>query len=353
MRRAGASPRARPVPLFSSSDTRSTAPSTRACRPSHSQTSAARGSAASCRPVGLSDDVQKQKPRSSNCSSTTARAAGPVRREHHRHLFIRPPGGELPKRVLVHGRSIPMAYGILFLRVVVGLRCSATAPRNSSAGSAATARAARRLFRLARLPAAARAADGGPRRLSEAAGLLLALGFLTPFACPRDRVGDGRRGRHRPLEERPLGDERRLRVQPRPLDGRDRVAASGPGRFSIDGRSAGSTASPGVWWGVGVLVVSLVGGLRRARDCASSSCRPKTPDAALLRERDADERPSTIASTAGTHRARRRRRRRGGALRAGRAAPRSSSRHARSPICSASSMPWSSDVDRLRIEKSA
>jgi hypothetical protein len=63
------------------------------------------------------------------------------------------------------------------------------------------------------------------------------------------------------------------------------VAASGPGRFSVDRALGWVDNLSGVWWGVGVLVASLLGG---AMTLATRQLQPE-PDASeapLARERD-------------------------------------------------------------------
>ena len=63
------------------------------------------------------------------------------------------------------------------------------------------------------------------------------------------------------------------------------VAASGPGRFSLDSAVGWVDNISGVWWGLGVLVVSLLsGGLVLA--LREPQLPPEDTDAALSREPD-------------------------------------------------------------------
>jgi putative oxidoreductase len=66
------------------------------------------------------------------------------------------------------------------------------------------------------------------------------------------------------------------------------VAAAGPGRFSVDHALGWVDNLSGVWWGLGVLVVSLLGGLlvmaMRERQLPAEDT-----DAALSREPEHDD----------------------------------------------------------------
>ena len=181
-----------------------------------------------------------------------------------------------------------MAYGILFLRVIVGLTLFAHGTQKlfgwfGGGGPRGTAGFFGSLgFRRHHLLPMAVLAG-----LSEAAGLLFALGFLTPFAALAMAsvmvvavatvhfrngfwAGSG-------------GYEYNLLIWTVAVA----VAASGPGRFSIDHALGWVDNISGVWWGVGVLVVSLLGGLMvlalRERQPAAADT-----DTALARETAAE-----------------------------------------------------------------
>lgn len=180
-----------------------------------------------------------------------------------------------------------MAYGILFLRVVVGLLLFGHGTQKlfgwfGGHGPRGTAGFFEQLgFRRRHaLPMAVMAGA------SEAAGLLLALGFVTPLAALAIAtvmvvaVGSvhGKNG----LWATNGGYEFNLVLWVVAIA----VAASGPGRFSIDGTLNWVGRISGVWWGAGVLVASLVSGgavlaLREKELPAHDT------DAALARERDA------------------------------------------------------------------
>jgi putative oxidoreductase len=189
-----------------------------------------------------------------------------------------------------------MAYGILFLRVVVGLLFFAHGAQKlfgwfGGHGPRGTAGFFGRLgFRRQHaLPMAVLAGT------SEAAGILFAFGFLTPFAALATASvmvvavatvhwrnglwsGDG-------------GYEYNLVLWTAAIA----VAASGPGRFSLDGALGWVDNTSGVWWSVGVLVVSLLGGA-----LVMSLREPQLPaedtDAALTREQERERETQTIVS---------------------------------------------------------
>ena len=123
---------------------------------------------------------------------------------------------------------------------------------------------------------------------SEAAGLLLALGLLTPFAALAVAsvmvVAVGSVHFKNGFFAGNGGYEYNLLIWASAIA----IAAAGPGRFSIDGALGWVDNLAGVWWGVGVLVVSIVGALlvlalRRTQHV------PEDTDAPLARERE-DER---------------------------------------------------------------
>jgi putative oxidoreductase len=154
-----------------------------------------------------------------------------------------------------------MAYGILFLRIVVG--------------SLLFAHGAQKLFGWfgghgPRGTAGFFGSLGFPRRyalpmavlagLSEAAGALLVLGFLTPLACLAIAtvmvVAVGTVHRRNGLWSTAGGYEFNLVLWTVAIA----IAASGPGRFSLDGALDWAGTMSGVWWGLGVLVGSLLSG---------------------------------------------------------------------------------------------
>lgn len=155
-----------------------------------------------------------------------------------------------------------MAYGILFLRVVVGLLLFGHGAQKlfgwfGGHGPRGTAGFFGSLgFRRQHaLPMAVLAG------LSEAAGLLFALGFLTPFAAVAIAsvmvVAVGTVHWKNGLWVTNGGYEFNLVLWTVAIA----VAASGPGRFSLDSAFGWVDNLAGVWWGVGVLAASLLGGL--------------------------------------------------------------------------------------------
>lgn len=155
-----------------------------------------------------------------------------------------------------------MAYGILFLRVVVGLLLFGHGAQKlfgwfGGHGPRATAGFFGSLgFRRQHaLPMALLAG------LSEAAGLLFALGFVTPLAALALAtvmvVAVGTVHWKNGLWVTNSGYEFNLVLWTVAIA----VAASGPGRFSIDGALGWVDNITGLWWGVGVLAASLVSGL--------------------------------------------------------------------------------------------
>jgi putative oxidoreductase len=157
--------------------------------------------------------------------------------------------------------SPAMAYGLLVLRVVVGLIMFAHGAQKlfgwfGGGGLRGTAAFFGQLrFRPAHRPAMAFLAG-----LSEAAGLLFALGVVTPFAALGLAsvmvVAIGTVHWPNGLWAGNRGYEYNLTIWTVAVA----VAAIGPGRFSIDHALHWDDNLSGVWWGVGVLVVSLLGG---------------------------------------------------------------------------------------------
>jgi putative oxidoreductase len=177
-----------------------------------------------------------------------------------------------------------VAYGILFLRAVVGLNLAAHGSQKLFGwfGGPGPQGTAGFFGKLGFRPPLAMAIVAG---LSETAGVAFALGFLTPFAALAMAsvmvvaiasvhwkngfwVTNG-------------GYEYNLVLWTVAVA----VSASGPGRFSIDHALGWVGTLSGLWWGVGVAAASIAGGLLVV------STRKTTPeddamDAPLARERD-------------------------------------------------------------------
>jgi putative oxidoreductase len=153
-----------------------------------------------------------------------------------------------------------VAYGLLFLRVVIGLSLAAHGAQKlfgwfEGGGPRVTAGFFGGLgFR----PPLAMALTAG---LSEAAGLAFALGFLTPFAALAMAatmvVAIGSVHWRNGFWAGKGGYEYNLVLWAVAVA----VAGTGPGRFSIDHALGWDGGLSGVWWGVGVLVASIAGGL--------------------------------------------------------------------------------------------
>jgi putative oxidoreductase len=179
-----------------------------------------------------------------------------------------------------------MAYGILFLRVVVGLLLFAhgaqklfgwfggPGPRGTAGFFGSLGFRRQHALPLAVLAGA-----------SEAAGLLFALGFLTPLAALAIAtvmvVAVGAVHWRNGLWATDGGYELNLVLWAVAVA----VAAGGPGRFSLDAALGWVDNLSGVWWGVGVLVASLFAGA-----VVLALREPQLPaedtDAALARERE-------------------------------------------------------------------
>jgi putative oxidoreductase len=186
-----------------------------------------------------------------------------------------------------------MAYGILFLRLVVGLLLFGHGAQKlfgwfGGHGPRGTAGFFGSLgFRREHaLPMAVLAG------VSEAAGLFFALGLFTPFAALALAtvmvVAVGTVHWRNGLWVTNGGFEFNLVLWTVAIA----VAASGPGRLSLDAALGWVDNLSGVWWGVGVLVASLFAG------AVVLALREKTlpaedTDAALSRE---DERSYTSVS---------------------------------------------------------
>jgi putative oxidoreductase len=177
-------------------------------------------------------------------------------------------------------------YGILLLRVVVGGTFFAHGAQKlfgwwGGGGPSGTAGFFGSLgFRQSHaLPMALLAGA------SETAGLLFAFGLLTPFAAVAMAsvmvVAVGSVHIKNGFFVTAGGYEYNLVLWTAAVA----VAAAGPGRFSIDRVLGWDDNLSGVWWGVGVLGVSLIGGLLVL---ALREPEPETTatDAALAREQD-------------------------------------------------------------------
>jgi putative oxidoreductase len=180
-----------------------------------------------------------------------------------------------------------MAYGILFLRVVVGATLFGHGAQKlfgwfGGHGPKGTAGffdslGFRRPLQLAVVAG-----------LSEACGILLALGFLTPLACLAIAtvmvVAVGSVHWRNGFWVTEGGIEYNLLIWSAVVA----IAMTGPGRFSIDRALGWVDSTSGLWWGVGVAAVSIAAGafvlaLRERQP------EPEAADAALARERE-DER---------------------------------------------------------------
>jgi len=177
-----------------------------------------------------------------------------------------------------------MAYGILLLRVVIGGTLFAHGAQKlfgwfGGHGPRGTAGFFGSLGFPAALPMAIVAG------LSEASGILFALGLLTPFAALAMAsvmvVAVGTVHWKNGLWATNGGYELNLVLWTVAIA----VAASGPGRFSLDAAFGWVDNLAGVWWGVGVLAVSLLGGLV-VLSLREQQLPADDTDAALARERD-------------------------------------------------------------------
>jgi putative oxidoreductase len=177
-----------------------------------------------------------------------------------------------------------MAYGLLFLRVVVGASLFAHGaqklfgwfgghgPRGTAAFFGALG------FR----PPLAMALMAG---VSEAAGLMFAAGFLTPFAAVAMAatmvVAVGAVHWKNGFWMTNGGYEYNLVIWAVAVA----VAATGPGRFSVDHALGWADNLSGAWWGAGVLAMSLAGGLL-VLALREIPPEPEATDEPLARETD-------------------------------------------------------------------
>jgi len=185
-----------------------------------------------------------------------------------------------------------MTYGILFLRVIVGATLASHGGQKlfgwfGGHGPRGTAGFFGSLGFPAPLPMAFLAG------ISESAGVLFAVGFLTPFAALAMAsvmvVAVGSVHIRKGFFAANGGYEYNLVLWTVAVS----VAASGPGRFSVDGALGWVDNLSGVWWGAGVLAASVLGGL------AVLALREVVPEAdaadqALARESEATANRSRV-----------------------------------------------------------
>lgn len=152
-----------------------------------------------------------------------------------------------------------MAYGLLLLRVVVGLTLGAHGSQKlfGAFGGHGPRGTAGYFGSLGFRPPLAMALVAGA---SECAGLLLVLGFVTPFAALAVAcvmvVAVGSVHRPNGFWVTDGGFEYNLAIWTVAVA----LAATGPGRFSLDNALGIAGSMSGLWWGVGVLIGSLAGG---------------------------------------------------------------------------------------------
>jgi putative oxidoreductase len=184
-----------------------------------------------------------------------------------------------------------VAYGILFLRVVVGLVLGAHGAQKLFGwfGGGGPRGTAGFFGALGFRPPLAMALMAG---LSEATGLAFALGFLTPFAALAMAsvmvVAIGSVHWRNGFWAGKGGYEYNLVLWTSAVS----VATTGPGRFSIDRALGWDGALSGVWWGVGVLAASIAGGLL-VLSTRTTPPEPEATDAPLTREQETETRVVT------------------------------------------------------------
>jgi putative oxidoreductase len=152
-----------------------------------------------------------------------------------------------------------MAYGLLFLRAVVGLSLAAHGSQKLFGwfGGHGPRGTAGFFDSLGFRPPLAMALVAGA---SECAGMLFALGLVTPCAALAMAsvmvVAVGAVHRQNGFWVANGGYEYNLAIWTVAAA----VAATGPGRFSLDDALGIAGSLSGLWWGVGVVVASLAGG---------------------------------------------------------------------------------------------
>jgi putative oxidoreductase len=153
-----------------------------------------------------------------------------------------------------------MSYGVLFLRVIAGTTLFAHGAQKLFGwfGGHGPRGTAGFFGALGFRPPLAMALVAGS---CEAAGLLFALGVLTPFAALAMAsvmvVAIGSVHWEKGFWAGNGGYEYNLLIWTVAVS----VAAVGPGRFSVDHALGVVDNLSGLWWGVGVLAASLAGGL--------------------------------------------------------------------------------------------
>jgi putative oxidoreductase len=175
-----------------------------------------------------------------------------------------------------------MAYGILFLRAVAGAAMFGHGTQKLFGwfGGHGPRGTAGFFGSLGFRPPLATALAAG---LSEATGLLFAVGLLTPFAALAIAsvmvVAVGSVHWRNGFWATNGGFEYNLLIWSVAVA----VAATGPGRFSLDRALGWDGNLSGLWWGVGVLAVSLVAGgiVLASRELAPEQ---QAADAPLARE---------------------------------------------------------------------
>jgi putative oxidoreductase len=182
-----------------------------------------------------------------------------------------------------------VAYGVLFLRVILGATMFAHGAQKlvgwfGGHGPRGTAGFFGSLgFRSPLLMATAAG-------LSEASGAALALGLLTPLAAlaiasvmvVAVATIHGRNG----FFNQDGGFEYNLLIWAAAIA----IAAGGPGRFSVDGALGWAGSLSGLWWGVGVLGASLAGGIGVVAGLRGTPPDAEAADEPLAREAEQRER---------------------------------------------------------------
>jgi putative oxidoreductase len=175
-----------------------------------------------------------------------------------------------------------MSYGILFLRLIVGATIAAHGAQKLFGwfGGHGPRGTAGFFGSLGFRPPLAMALMAG---LAESSGLFFAAGFLTPFAALAMAsvmvVAIGSVHWKNGFWAGNGGYEYNLLMWTAAVA----VAATGPGRFSIDNALGWADNLSGVWWGVGVLGASLAGGLLMLAT-REMQPEPEAADAPLARE---------------------------------------------------------------------
>jgi putative oxidoreductase len=152
-----------------------------------------------------------------------------------------------------------MVYGIFILRVVVGSLLFAHGAQKLFGwwGGGGIRKTAGFFGSLGFRPAGAMALMAG---VSEASGLLFALGLLTPLAAllmaSTMVVAVGSVHWKNGIFSTNGGYEYNLVLWTAAVA----LSATGPGRFSLDNALGWADNIAGLWWGVGVLALSLAGG---------------------------------------------------------------------------------------------